>query len=152
MSDNLESLYREVILDHSRSPQGRGLAEHPIAESHQLNPTCGDEVTVRLHADATATRIACVSWTGNGCAISQASASLMHEVLVGLSADEVTTRIAAFRELMHSKGTDPGDEELLGDAVALAGVSKYVARIKCASLAWVAVEDALTRAELTPAL
>ncbi len=150
MSD-LESLYREVILDHSRFPRGRGLVDEPIAESHQLNPTCGDEVTVRLHADATASRLACVSWTGNGCAISQASASLMYEVLVALSPQEVTARIAAFRELMHSKGQSEGDEELLGDAVALAGVSKYVARIKCASLAWVAVEDALARAELTAA-
>ena len=148
MSD-LESLYRETILDHSRFPRGRGLVDEPIAESRQLNPTCGDEVTVRLHADATASRIACVSWTGNGCAISQASASLMCEVLVELSPDEVTARIAAFRELMHSKGQSEGDQDLLGDAVALAGVSKYVARIKCASLAWVAVEDALARAELT---
>jgi nitrogen fixation protein NifU and related proteins len=150
VSSDLENLYREVILDHSRFPQGRGLADDPIAESHQLNPTCGDEVTVRLHADGAGARIASVTWTGHGCSISQASASLMHEVLVDLTAAEVTTRIAAFRELMQSKGTSEGDETLLGDAVALAGVSKYVARIKCASLAWVAVEDALTRVELEP--
>jgi nitrogen fixation NifU-like protein len=145
VSAELESLYREVILDHSKRPHGRGLVEGGAAESHQVNPTCGDELTVRLHADATGTRLASVSWEGHGCSISQASASLMHDVLEDLAPDEVTARIAAFRDMIRSRGADEGDEELLGDAVALAGVSRYVARVKCASLAWVAVEDALTR-------
>lgn len=147
MSSELEGLYREVIMDHSRHPHGRGLLDGGVAESHQLNPTCGDEITVRLHPDATGARIASVSWTGHGCAISQSSASLMYDVLQDLTPDEVTARIAAFREMIRSKGESEGDEELLGDAVVLSGVSKYVARIKCASLAWVAVEDALQRFE-----
>ncbi len=147
MSSELESLYREVILDHSRRPHGRGLVDGGAAESRQVNPMCGDELTVRLHPDATCTRIASVSWTGHGCAISQASASLLHDVMLDLEPNEVAARIAAFREMIRSRGQSAGDEELLGDAVSLAGVSRYVARIKCASLAWVAVEDALQRFE-----
>ena len=143
----LEGLFREVILDHSRRPHGRGLLDGAAAESHQLNPTCGDEITMRLHADATGTRIASVSWVGHGCAISQASASLLYDAVQNLEPDAVTLSIGAFREMMRSKGESEGDEQLLGDAVVLAGVSKYVARIKCASLAWVALEDALQRFE-----
>ena len=139
----LEDLYREVILDHARSPKGFGLHDGAAAESHQINPTCGDEVTVQLHRDETNGTIGELAWEGHGCAISQASAS----VLAGLVHDDdpelLGRRIAAFRELMQSRGELEGDEELLGDAVVFQGASRYVARVKCAMLAWVAAEDAL---------
>ena len=143
MSD-LQNLYQELILDHSRTPYGFGLREEVAAQSHQLNPTCGDEVTLQLHRAADGT-IEAVAWEGHGCAISQASASLFAELVEGLTVDEVEVRIAAFREAMRSRGKIQPDEELLGDAAALGGVSKYVARVKCAMLAWVAAEDALAK-------
>jgi len=140
MSD-LQSLYQELILDHSRTPHGFGLREEIPAQSHQLNPTCGDEITLQVHRSADG-GVEAIAWEGHGCAISQASASLLAE---GLTVDELEVRIAAFREAMRSRGTIEPDEELLGDAAALGGVSRYVARVKCAMLAWVAAEDALTR-------
>ena len=143
---SLRDLYQEVIMDHARRPHGYGLTEPSAAESHQLNPTCGDEVTLRVRVDASGRRVEAVSWEGHGCAISQASASLLSDVIRDLDRDAVNARIDAFRTMMQSKGTIEGDEELLGDAVVLAGASRYVARIKCAMLAWVALEDALTRA------
>jgi nitrogen fixation NifU-like protein len=144
MSSGLEGLYQEVIMDHSRKPHGHGLKEGAVAESHQINPTCGDEITLRVHAGEAG--IASISWEGHGCAISQASASLLSDLIVDLDESSVRERIAAFRELMRSRGELEGDDELLGDAIVLAGVSRYVARVKCAMLAWVALEDALQRA------
>ncbi|MFD7869812.1 Fe-S cluster assembly sulfur transfer protein SufU [Microbacterium sp. NPDC059771] len=143
MSD-LQSLYQELILDHSRTPHGYGLRDEIPAQSHQLNPTCGDEITLQVHRGDDGT-IDAIAWEGHGCAISQASASLLAELAEGLSVAELEVRIAAFRDAMRSRGTIAPDEELLGDAAALGGVSKYVARVKCAMLAWVATEDALTR-------
>lgn len=144
MSD-LQNLYQELILDHSRTPHGYGLRGEIAAQSHQLNPTCGDEITLQVHRGADGA-VEALAWEGHGCAISQASASLLAELAEGLSVAELELRIAAFREAMRSRGTIAPDEELLGDAAALGGVSKYVARVKCAMLAWVAAEDALTRA------
>ncbi|MFY9714622.1 MAG: SUF system NifU family Fe-S cluster assembly protein [Microbacterium sp.] len=141
MSD-LQNLYQELILDHSRTPYGFGLRDTVAAQSHQVNPTCGDEVTLQVHRGADGT-VEAITWEGHGCAISQASASLFAELAEGLTVDEVEVRIAAFREAMRSRGKIKPDEELLGDAAALGGVSKYVARVKCAMLAWVAAEDAL---------
>lgn len=143
MSD-LQNLYQELILDHSRTPHGYGLRDEIPAQSHQVNPTCGDEVTLQVHRDATGA-VEAIAWEGHGCAISQASASLLAELAEGLSVDELQLRIASFREAMRSRGRIEPDEELLGDAAALGGVSRYVARVKCAMLAWVAAEDALTR-------
>lgn len=143
MSD-LQNLYQELILDHSRTPHGYGLRAEVAAQSHQLNPTCGDEITLQVHRGADGA-VEALAWEGHGCAISQASASLLAELAEGLSVEELELRIAAFREAMRSRGTIAPDEELLGDAAALGGVSKYVARVKCAMLAWVAAEDALTR-------
>lgn len=141
-SGDLQNLYQELILDHSRTPYGFGLGGELPSRSHQVNPTCGDEVTLQLHpaADGTIER---VTWEGHGCAISQASASLFAELAEGLSVPEVERRIAAFREAMRSRGRIDPDPGLLGDAAALGGVSRYVARVKCAMLAWVAAEDAL---------
>jgi nitrogen fixation protein NifU and related proteins len=142
----MESLYQEVILDLARHPHGKGLEDGAAAESHQVNPTCGDEITLQLHLEPGTNRIRSVRWEGHGCAISQASASLFSDLAAGLTADEISVRIDAFRTAMRSRGTIEPDEELLGDAVALGGVSRYVARVKCAMLAWVAGEDALAKA------
>lgn len=142
MSSELETLYQEVILDHSRRPHGHGLTGGTPASSHQINPTCGDEITFELHLDAEGA-IVDGRWEGHGCAISQASASLLTEVVPGLHPDELRSRIEAFRTAMRSRGAIAPDEALLGDATALGGVSKYPARVKCAMLAWVAAEDAL---------
>jgi nitrogen fixation NifU-like protein len=143
MSSAMESLYQEVILDLSRHPHGLGLQDHAAAESHQVNPTCGDEITLQLHLEAGTDRISAIRWEGHGCAISQASASLFSDLASGLTTSELTARIDLFRVAMRSRGTIEPDEELLGDAVALGGVSRYVARVKCAMLAWVAGEQAI---------
>lgn len=143
MSDDLEDLYRETIMDHARTPHHYGLRDGAAAESHQLNPTCGDEVTVRLHLNPARDRVESISWEGHGCAISQASASLLSDIVDELEPADLTRRIAEFREMMRSRGTIEGDEQLLGDAVVLGGASRYLARVKCAMLSWLAVEDAL---------
>jgi nitrogen fixation NifU-like protein len=143
MSD-LQSLYQQVILDHAREKHGYGLGDDAAAQSQQYNPTCGDEVTLAVHRDE-AGRIHAISWEGQGCSISTASASLLSDLVHDLDRARVEAAVGAFRELMQSRGALAGDEDILGDAVALAGVSKYVTRVKCAMLPWVALEDALTR-------
>ena len=145
MSDDLEDLYRETIMDHARTPHHFGLRDGGAAESHQLNPTCGDEVTVRVHLNAAGDRIARLSWEGHGCAISQASASLLSDLVDDLDPADLGHRIDEFRDMMRSRGAIEGDEDLLGDAVVLQGASRYIARVKCAMLSWVAVEDALAK-------
>lgn len=141
-SSDLQGLYQELIMDHSRAPHGFGLRPAVAAQSHQLNPTCGDEITLQVHAAPDGT-IEAIAWEGHGCAISQASASLFAELVEGMPVADVEHRIEVFREAMRSRGKIDPDPELLGDAAALGGVSKYVARVKCAMLAWVAAEDAL---------
>ncbi|QAY59801.1 SUF system NifU family Fe-S cluster assembly protein [Microbacterium protaetiae] len=147
--NGLESLYQELILDHSKHPHGFGLAaeEGSTATSHQRNPVCGDEITLRVRVEGDVIRD--VTWEGSGCSISQASASML-AVLVddaeGMPRAEASTLIASFREAMRSRGETVLDEERFGDAAALSGVSKFTARVKCAMLAWVALEDALARA------
>lgn len=143
-SGDLQNLYQELILDHSRTPHGFGLRGEIAAQSHQVNPTCGDEVTLQVHRAADGS-VEAIAWEGHGCAISQASASLLAELAEGLSVADLEVRIAAFRDAMRSRGKIEPDEELLGDAAALGGVSRYVARVKCAMLAWVAAEDALRK-------
>ncbi|MFC4244287.1 Fe-S cluster assembly sulfur transfer protein SufU [Gryllotalpicola reticulitermitis] len=145
MSDDLEDLYRETIMDHARTPHHFGLRDGAAAESHQLNPTCGDEVTVRVHLNDAGDRIEALSWEGHGCAISQASASLLSDLVDELEPADLRSRVDEFREMMRSRGTIEGDEERLGDAVVLQGASRYIARVKCAMLSWVAVEDALAK-------
>ncbi|GAA4911609.1 Fe-S cluster assembly sulfur transfer protein SufU [Streptomonospora salina] len=146
----LDSMYQEIILDHYRNPHNKGLREPHNGEAHHVNPTCGDEVTVRVRLtpaaeggalDGEAT-IADVSYESMGCSISQASASVATDLLIGHTLDEGMRMLDAFTELMHSKGRVDPDEDVLQDAVAFAGVSKYPARIKCALLAWMAFKDA----------
>jgi len=139
----VNALYQDIIVDHVKRPRHHGLREDATVESHQLNPTCGDEVTLQLVLDGD--RIADVAWTGRGCMISQSSASILAEQAPGLTIAELEERIASFRTSMRSRGEVPIDEDLLGDAVALEGASRFVARVKCAMLAWVAAEDALSK-------
>ena len=141
---DLESLYQDIILDHYKHPRGRKLLAEPAGESHQVNPTCGDEVTVQvaLSADGTLT----VGYEGQGCSISQASASVMSEMVDGATPADADAVRLAFLELMHSKGGIEPDEEVLGDGVAFVGVAKYPARIKCALLPWMALQDAEAKA------
>lgn len=148
-SADLQNLYQQVIMDYSRTPYGVGLLGDADGQSHQLNPTCGDEITLEVHltGEGENRTVEKIRWEGHGCAISQASASLFTELVEGLTIPEVRTRIDAFRTAMQSRGKITPDEELLGDAVALGGVSRYVARVKCAMLGWVAGEHALLEAE-----
>lgn len=141
----LESLYQQVILDHSREKHGFGLREGEAASSHQLNPTCGDELTLQVHLSEDGATISDVAWEGAGCSISMASASLLSDVAAGMPVADAPARIALFRELMRSKGAGVADDEPLGDAAVLEGVSRYIARVKCAMLAWVALEDSLAQ-------
>ena len=144
---DVDSLYQEIILDHYKNPRGQGLLPEPQGESHQVNPTCGDEVTVTVAVDAEGNLR--VGYEGQGCSISQASASVLSELVDGQGLTQVEQVSAAFRELMRSKGAGEPDEDVLGDAVAFAGVSKYPARIKCALLAWMALRDAEVKAGIT---
>lgn len=144
---NVDNLYQEIILDHYKNPRGQGLLPSFQGESHQVNPTCGDEVTVTVATDPEGNLR--VGYEGQGCSISQASASVMSELVDGQDLARVDDVTAAFLELMRSKGAGEPDEEILQDAVAFAGVSKYPARIKCALLPWMALRDAEVKAGLT---
>lgn len=137
-------LYQELILEHSKRPQHAGLREPFEGEAHHVNTTCGDEVTVRAHVDGDT--LADVSYDSLGCSISVASASMMADELIGRPIEEVRAAREAVSAMLTSKGTDPGDEDEIGDAVALAGVSRYPARVKCALLPWAALTDAMARA------
>ncbi|MBW1602858.1 SUF system NifU family Fe-S cluster assembly protein [Streptomyces sp. JJ66] len=142
----LDSMYQDVILDHYKNPHGRGLREGD-AEVHHVNPTCGDEITLRVRYEGE--KIADVSYEGQGCSISQASASVLNELLVGKELAEARRVQETFLELMQSKGQitpDDAMEDVLEDAVAFAGVSKYPARVKCALLSWMAWKDATAQA------
>ena len=147
-----DALYQEIILDHYRHPVGKGLREPFEAQVHHVNPTCGDEVTLRVHlAGAGAdTVVEDVSYDAVGCSISVASASILAEEITGETLAEARETVEAMRSMLTSKGEDPGDEERIGDGVALSGVAKYPARVKCALLSWMAFTDALHQAEGAP--
>ena len=140
---SLESMYQEIILEHYKSPQGKGLRDDFVAEVHHVNPTCGDEITLRVHR--TVDGSVDISYDNQGCSISQASASVMFELVQGKSVSEAFAIEAEFLELMQSKGQGIGNEETLGDAVAFGGVSQFPARVKCALLGWMAMKDAVTQ-------
>jgi nitrogen fixation NifU-like protein len=143
----LDNLYQEVILDHYKNPQNKKLIAGSDAQVHHVNPSCGDEVTLAVKLDGDI--VSSVSWEGVGCSISQASTSIMSDLLIGKSLTQVDEIAASFLTLMQSKGSQAGDEILLEDAVALAGVSQYPARIKCALLGWMAFKDATVQAQST---
>jgi nitrogen fixation protein NifU and related proteins len=142
-------MYQEIILDHYRNPHNKGLREPHDGEAHHINPTCGDEVTLRValtpsveNAPDGSSTVSDVSYDSMGCSISQASASVLTDLLIGKTVDEGMRVLDEFTEMMHSKGAGEPDEDVLEDAVAFVGVSKYPARIKCALLAWMAWKDA----------
>jgi nitrogen fixation NifU-like protein len=141
----MEQLYQEIILDHYKNPHGRGLRDPFDAESFQVNPTCGDEVTLRVKLDGETVKD--VSYEGQGCSISQASTSVLTDLVVGRSVGEAFKALDAFTELMQGRGKVEPDEDVLEDGVAFAGVAKYPARVKCALLGWMAFKDAVVRAE-----
>lgn len=137
---NLDNMYQEVILDHYKHPEHKGLSQEKDIQVHHINPSCGDEITLNLSMNDG--RVSEVSWDGVGCSISMASASMMSSLLTGKSVTDANEIVGAFLTLMQSKGTMTGDDNLLEDAVAFAGVSKFPARVKCALLGWMAFKDA----------
>lgn len=149
----LDGLYQEVILDHSKRPVGKGSLEAPegslTASHHEFNPSCGDEIDLSIAVDPESGRIDGLAWEGQGCSISMASASILSQLLCEeqLTVTEAQERIDAFREMIQARGEGEPDEDLLGDAVALQGVSKFVMRVKCAMLGWVALEADLRQVE-----
>lgn len=135
----LDDLYQELILDHYRRKRGEGTLESPSVAVDQNNPLCGDEIHLELAIDDG--RLVEVRHTGQGCSISQASASMMSEAIAGRDLEEALALVEHFRLMMH--GSEAGDEDRLGDAIALEGVAKYPVRIKCALLGWMAAKDAI---------
>lgn len=143
----MEQMYQEVILDHYKHPHHRGLREPFDAESFQVNPTCGDEVRLRVTLSDDGNTIVDVSYDGQGCSISQAATSVLTDQVIGQSVGDALTSVAAFTDMISSRGTVDGDEDLIGDGIAFAGVSKYPARVKCALLGWMAFKDAVLQAQ-----
>jgi nitrogen fixation protein NifU and related proteins len=140
----LESMYQEIILDHYRDPHHKGLREPYDVEVHHVNPTCGDEVTLRVQL--VDDRVVDVSYDAVGCSISQASTSVLTDLVIGHTVEEGLGVGDEFRELMVGAGQREPDEEMLEDAVAFAGVARYPARVKCALLGWMAFRDAVAQA------
>jgi nitrogen fixation NifU-like protein len=142
----LEQMYQDVILDHYKHPHHRGLREPFGAEVHHVNPTCGDEVTLRVALSDDGEQVLDVSYDGQGCSISQAATSVLADQVIGQSVGDALKTVTAFTEMVSSRGTIDGDEDILGDGIAFAGVAKYPARVKCALLGWLAFKAALTEA------
>ena len=144
---DLDSLYQEIILDHYKNPHHAGLREPYEAEVHHVNPTCGDEVTLRVHLSGNDTDavVEDVSYDAEGCSISQAAASVMTDLVIGRTVKEASAVHEEFLTLMQGRGTVQPDEEVLEDGIAFAGVAKFPARVKCALLSWMAWKDATTR-------
>ncbi|HTQ18546.1 Fe-S cluster assembly sulfur transfer protein SufU [Mycobacterium sp.] len=146
MTLRLEQIYQDVILDHYKHPQHRGLREPFGAEVSHVNPVCGDEVTLRVSLSDDGGSVVDISYDGQGCSISQAATSVLTQQVIGQSVPEALKTVDAFTEMVSSRGTVQGDEDVLGDGVAFAGVAKYPARVKCALLGWMAFKDALSQA------
>jgi len=141
----LDNLYQEVILDHYKHPENKGLAASYDAQVHHINPSCGDEITLNLTLQGD--KVSAISWDGVGCSISQASVSIMSSLMLHKNLEQAQIILDDFMLLMQSKGIGAPDEAILEDAVAFAGVSQYPARIKCALLGWMAFKDASVQAQ-----
>jgi nitrogen fixation NifU-like protein len=137
---DLDNLYQEILLDHYKNPHHKGLREPFEAEVHHVNPTCGDEVTLRVHLSEGVVQD--VSYDALGCSISQAAASVMTDLVIGKTVEEAMQIHGEFLVLMQGKGTVVPDEDVLEDGIAFAGVAKFPARVKCALLSWMAWKDA----------
>ena len=148
MSQDLDALYQEIILDHYKNPLHRGLREPYQAEVHHVNPTCGDEVTMRVHLSGAGDDavVEDVSYDAEGCSISQAATSVMTELVIGKTVPEALAIHEEFLALMQGRGTVEPDEDVLEDGIAFAGVAKFPARVKCALLSWMAWKDATAQA------
>lgn len=144
--NGLDSLYQQVILDHAKARHGDGPLEHADASHFERNPTCGDEITVSVRLEPGSDRIAAIGWQGDGCSISMASASVLTDMAVGRTVPELLELTESFRTMMRSRGAGEPDEDVLEDLVAFHGVSKFVMRVKCGMLAWVAAEAAAREA------
>src|SRR3954468_23343110 len=143
----LDTLYQEIILDHYKNPHHQGLREPFEAEVHHVNPTCGDEVTMRVHLSGQGedTVVEDVSYDAEGCSISQAAASVMTDLVIGKRLGEALAVHETFLELMQGRGNVEPDEDVLEDGIAFAGVAKFPARVKCALLGWMAWKDAASQ-------
>lgn len=144
---SVEQMYQEIILDHYKAKHHAGLRDPYEAEVTHVNPSCGDEILLRVHLDGD--RVADVSYDAVGCSISQASTSVMSDLVIGKTVDDGLALASAFSEMMHSRGEAEPDEDVLEDAVAFIGVAKFPARVKCALLGWSAYKDAVARALAT---
>lgn len=142
----LEQMYQEVILDHYKNPQHKGLREPFDAEVHHVNPSCGDELTLRVKLSADGSTVEDVSYEAVGCSISQASTSVMAEEIHGHTVEEAMAKLREFEKMIVSRGQEEGDEDIIGDGVAFSGVAKYPARVKCALLGWKAFQAATAEA------
>jgi nitrogen fixation NifU-like protein len=144
---SVDALYQEIILDHYKNPHGAGLRDPFDAEVHHVNPTCGDEVTLRVRLEGTGEDavVQDVSYDALGCSISQASVSVLTDLVVGKPVSEALTVHEQFLELMQGRGAVEPDEDVLEDGVAFAGVAKFPARVKCALLGWMAWKDATSQ-------
>jgi len=147
---DVDALYQEIILDHYKNPHHRGLREPYEAEVHHVNPTCGDEVTLRVHLSGAGDDavVEDVSYDAEGCSISQAATSVMTDLVIGKPVDEAMAIHGEFLTLMQGKGTVEPDEEVLEDGIAFAGVARFPARVKCALLSWMAWKDATVQAQV----
>ena len=146
---DLDALYQEIILDHYKNPHHAGLRDPFEAEVHHVNPTCGDEVTLRVHLSGAGAEavVEDVSYDAEGCSISQAAASVMTDLVIGRSLADALAVHESFLTLMQGRGGVEPDEDVLEDAIAFAGVAKFPARVKCALLSWMAWRDAVTKAD-----
>jgi nitrogen fixation NifU-like protein len=144
MSSGLDSLYQTIILEQARERAGEGTSAHADGSSHQVNPTCGDEITVQVDLDHGV--VSDLRWEGDGCTISMASASILSQLAVGWDVETARARIEQFRAVMRSRGALELDEDDFEDGVALNGVSRFIMRVKCAMMSWVAFEAALAQA------
>jgi nitrogen fixation NifU-like protein len=147
MTQDLDSLYQEIILDHYKNPLNAGLREPYEAEVHHVNPTCGDEITLRVHLSGIGDEavVEDVSYDAEGCSISQAATSVMTDLIIGKTVTEAMSVHETFQTLMQGRGTVEPDEDVLEDGIAFAGVAKFPARVKCALLSWMAWKDATSR-------
>ena len=141
---SVEAMYQEIILDHYKAKHHSGLREPYQAQVTHVNPTCGDEVLLRVALDGD--QVVDVSYEGIGCSISQASTSVMTDLVIGKKLDEALSLLEEFTEMMHSQGRAEPDEDRLEDGVAFVGVSQFPARVKCAMLGWLAFADAAAQA------
>ena len=146
MTSDLTALYSELIFEHDKRPQNAGLRDGHDAEVHHVNPTCGDEITLRLHLSADGTAVEDISYDAVGCAMSRASASIMSDLLIGQSLSGAESIVEHLEQVMQDRGRSRGDENIIGDGVALTGAAKFPGRVKCVLMAWKAYRAALVEA------